>query len=60
MATLSDEMVGRVSGEVARYISEQRDRFFSQAEPMTVAAKIALQGFFRVEVLESTRFREED
>src|SRR6266852_6712768 len=56
MATLSAELVERVSGEVAWYIAEQRDRFFSRAEPMTVGAKTALQGFFRAEGLESTRF----
>ena len=56
MSGLSAEMVGRVSGEVAGYISEQRDRFFSRAEPMSGRAKTALQGFFRAEVLESTRF----
>jgi hypothetical protein len=49
-------MVKQVSGEVARYISAQRDRFFSRAAPMEVGAKTALHGFFRAEVLESTRF----
>ena len=46
MSRLSAEIVARVSGEVARYISAQRDRFFSHAEPMGLGAKTALQGFF--------------
>lgn len=40
-------MVERVSGKVAGYISEQRDRFLPRAEPMSGATKTALRGFFR-------------
>ena len=56
MPNLSAEMVEQVSREVATYIGAQRGRFFSRGVAMPAEAKMALRGFFRAEVVESTRF----
>lgn len=55
MTKLSEEMIERVSGEVAEYISAQKERFLVRGVPITLEAKAELQGFFRRDVLDATQ-----
>lgn len=57
MATpnLSPEQIRQVSGFVAEYISSQRDRFRERAKNLSAPQKSALAGFFRSDLLGTTR-----
>jgi hypothetical protein len=52
---LSAEQIRHVSETVAQYISQQRSHFLSRTGHVTVAKKAAMAGFFRADVLETTR-----
>jgi hypothetical protein len=52
---ISSEQISQVSELVAGYISEQRERFVSWATNLFSAQKAQLMGFFRPDLLESTR-----
>lgn len=59
MATpnLSPEQIGQVSQFVAEYIANQRNHFRERAMNLFASQKSVLVGFFRSELLETTRIR---
>jgi len=52
---LSSTQINEVSDLVAKYISDQRNRFFDRAANLSMAQKVRLAGFFRLDLLETTR-----
>jgi hypothetical protein len=52
---LSSTQINEVSDLVAKYISDQRNRFFDGAANLSTAQKVRLAGFFRPDLLETTR-----
>ncbi len=57
MATLqlTAEQIAQVSGLVARYIAEQRQKYASRAVPLSARQRAALDGFFSPQLLDQTR-----
>jgi len=50
---LTPEQVAQVSGLVAQYIRENRERFSPQAAPLDAAQRAAMAGFFQPQVLDA-------
>lgn len=58
MPILSPGQIARVSEMVARYISDQRARYFPAALPLSVGQTTAMAGFFSPDTLAKTRILE--
>jgi hypothetical protein len=52
---LTPEQVSRISGLVARYITEQRQRYEPHAVPLSGQQKAAMLGFFSPQLLDGAR-----
>jgi hypothetical protein len=55
MPKLSSEQISQVSELVAEYISSQRNQFRERAAHLSAPQKSVLTGFFRADLLETTR-----
>ncbi len=52
---LTPEQIGEVSGLVAQYITNQRERYAQRAVPLSAQQKAAMGGFFSTQLLDSAR-----
>jgi len=52
---LTPDQIAQVSGLVAQYIATQRDKYASQAIPLSAQQKTSMAGFFSPQLLQSTR-----
>jgi len=55
MPILSDDLIARVSGLIADYITTQRNTYIHRAIPLTTYQTAAMAGFFTPQLLDETR-----